>query len=56
MTREDRERLDRARQDERIAREAALAAEYQRQHPDMSRDEALRLAIKHVALDMPALV
>lgn len=43
---------DRDHLDERIRREAALAAEYQQQHPDITRDEALRLAAKHVAKDL----
>ena len=52
MNQKERERRDLRRHDERIQREAALAAEYMRQHPNMTRDEALRLAAKHVAKDM----
>jgi hypothetical protein len=40
---------------ERVRLEAALAAEYIQQHPDLSRDEALRLAAKHVAKDLTLL-
>lgn len=44
------------RRDREIARarreaEIRTAADYMRQHPDMTRDEALRLAAKHVAKD-----
>lgn len=52
----ERERRDRQHRDERIRREVELAAEYLRQETGLTRDEALRLAAKHVARDMPPLV
>lgn len=52
MTPKERERRDLRQHDDRIQREAALAAEYQKQQPGMTRDEALRLAAAHVAKDM----
>jgi hypothetical protein len=34
-----------------VQEEARIANDYQKQHPDMSRSEALRLAAKHLRRD-----
>lgn len=46
-----RSRLRRRVSDIIVQEEARIANDYQKQHPDMSRSEALRLAAEHLRRD-----